>query len=430
MLEEDVVSYLKYAIDNRLPLKLMWVTSVLSVTLENTSYIRIKDKSLEVLVNDEWLQYKGAKVGTPLLDITQKIHIPANFMVNVKEDLETTVGRVLFNYVVLAYPFGSKVPFINKRFTPDDIEEVYIANLLQDDPKEHELSVPEYINFVDACTYIQNWADIIVYSSTEKSILPPPGIKEYKAKLIKEAKDKYGPDAMKDQAVIVDIETKMKEYDREFLKDDPSLDRLASGKILNNSRKKLYLSIGVEKGMGAGSDKTNMIEHSFLDGYGDNPEDLASIFNSVRNASYQRGAETANGGLGAKILLRATSAIEVKGPDCKTKIGKHWDVTNKNNSALVGRYVMNGDKVTLVEDLEASKAYIGKSIEVRSPLYCKNNDGETFCSICGGVGLSSNPSSVSLVISSMGGTILYISMAAMHDVTISSSRLDLDEALS
>jgi len=423
--------YLKYSIDNKLVLKLNWVISMFSVLMESTDYCKLERGKIYVVADGKLVELEGGVINKPIINPEDKITLEAGYIENISEVVETTVGRLLLNYVLIAYNFNSKVPFQNKRFEVSDIENKYITTLLRDDDEltDEFISVDEYVKFVDAATYLQNWAEVISASATEKSMIPPDGIKEKKKELIEKAIREHGPDALKDYAIIANIESELKRYDKEFLKDDPSFGKLLEGKILNNSRKKLFLMGGAERNFSSPDEDALLIEDTLEDGLENDPVKLASHYNSIRFASYSRGTETFKGGLTAKILLRATSAIVIRGEDCGTKGFKNWTVNANNYKSIVGRYIITSSGTVLVNTINDAKVYIGKTVKMRSPLYCIS-DGESICKTCAGKGLSSNENSVPLIIANIGAIILNLSMKAMHDTTIKTVELDLSDMLS
>ena len=421
--------FLKYSLDNQHVLRLEWVIAVFSILMEDSKYVKLGlGKELIVMVNNEEYILEDAIKDTPVFTPTDKLSIEKLFIENLSEDIDTTVGRILLNYVLLCYNFKDKVPYINGIIKVADIESKYIAKLLKDEVKEHDdISVQEYLDFVDACLYLENWADVISYSSTLKSILPPPGVKEYRNKLIKEVIATKGKEALNDYTVIADIENKLKEYDREFLKDDPSYGKLLDGKILDNSRKKLFLMTGAARNF---KEDTNaeMLETSLSEGWDKDPVKLTEQFNSIRHGSFARGKETFKGGLAAKILLRATSSMLIEKHDCGSKSYKNWEVTKDNAKYLVGRYIFNNDKLFCIEDESIATTLINKVVKLRSPMYCLAK-GENICSICIGKSLSENENSIPLLITSIGEVMLKSSLKKVHNNNVSTTDLNLMEAI-
>ena len=421
--------FLKYSIDNKNVLKLEWVIAVFSILMEDSKYVKLGlGNELIVIIDNEEYILENAIKNNPVFTPTDKISIEKLFIENLTEDIDTTVGRVLLNYILLCYNFKDKVPYINGIIKVSDIESKYIAKLLKDNIKEHDdISVQEYLDFVDACLYLENWADVISYSSTLKSILPPPGVKEYRNKLIKEVIATKGKEALNDYTVIADIENKLKEYDKEFLKDDPSYGKLLDGKILDNSRKKLFLMTGAARNF---KEDTNaeMLETSLSEGWDKDPVKLTEQFNSIRHGSFARGKETFKGGLAAKILLRATSSMLIEKHDCGSKSHKNWEVTKDNAKYLVGRYILSNDNLLCIEDESIASTYVNKTVKLRSPMYCLAK-GENICSICIGKSLSENENSIPLLITSIGEVMLKSSLKKVHNNNVSTTELNLMEAI-
>lgn len=426
--------YLKYSIDKQDVLKLEWVVSMFSILMEDSSYIKLGLKK-EFVVKVDGVEYtlENIKQGQPIINPTDIIEVDKGYMVNITENTKTTVGKILLNYVLLVYNFKHKVPYQNTTFTVSDIENKYIVKLLKDkeDIKQGEdiyITIEEYLSFIDSAVYLENWADVVSTSSTEKSILPPPGIEEYRKKVINEAIKEHGEDALNDYSVIVEIENKLKAYDREFLKDDPSYGKLLDGKMLNNSRKKLYLMTGAAKNFKE-HNSAELLDKPLADGWDDDPVKLTEQFNSIRHGSYSRGKETFKGGLTAKILLRATSSMLIEKNDCKTPGYKNWVINKNNAKALIGRYIMIGSSPVLLEDESVVNKYINTEVKLRSPMYCLPKNSENICPICAGLGLSDNENSIPLLITSIGEVMLKSSLKKVHNNNVSTVKLDLNEAI-
>ena len=425
------IEYLKYALSNKLPLKISWVIAMLAITDNDNEYVKTVGTDIHVVINNSTEKLDGVVSKQALFSISDEISIEKNIIANAHEDMVTTVGRLLINYVLLSYVFGNKIPYQNHKFTVGDIENTYITKKLKSDKdlKPGAISIKELIDFADASSYLQNWADVISVSSTKKSILPPDGIVEYRKKVIADAIKEHGEEALKDYSVINEIETKLKQYDLEYLKDDPSLGKLMGGKILNNSRKKVMLITGADKSFKDSNKDAVLIDNPLMDGYSKDPVKVAELFNTVRFASYSRGQETFKGGLIAKILLRATSAIVINGKDCKTKGYNDYGITSVNSKHMIGRYHIVGNNVVKINDITEANSLIGKNIKLRSPKYCISK-GEEYCETCVGENLSMNKNSISLLVTDVGGTILLIYMKRMHKVIIEVADIDLNEIMS
>jgi predicted alpha/beta superfamily hydrolase len=62
-------------------------------------------------------------------------------------------------------------------------------------------------------------------------------------------------------------------------------------------------------------------------------------------------------------------SLDKYGSDCHTKKYRTVTITNKNASAVMNRFILDGNK--LIElTAEVMPKYIGKKVKMRSPLYC------------------------------------------------------------
>lgn len=421
--------FLKYAIDNDLLLTISFIVSVLGIPYETNKYVRIEDNGYSVNISGEYVKLEGGILGRPPLELYDEINAEPGFIPGLKEPSTTTVGRIIFFYIVVARSFHGKIPYLtdadskikNKSFVPADIENLYIAPMLG-----KEITIDEYISFVDACTYVRSFSNVIGISATEKSLLPPPGIAKKRKEVIAAAIEKYGPDALKSYDVIVEIENELKKFDLEWLKDDPSLDIVISGKIRDNARKKMFLMIGAEEGLKSANEPAQLIEASLSEGMPTDPASFAELTNSSRSGSHYRGVETFKGGLLGKILLRATNTVIIEDGDCGTNLTRDYIVTKDNAEGLVGRYIVVANKLKMVEDVSEASTYIGTTVKMRSLMYC-NQPGEAFCKTCAGYNMTK--SAVPLVVTDVAGIVLNASMKRMHNATMQSVEFDIFELL-
>lgn len=81
-----------------------------------------------------------------------------------------------------------------------------------------------------------------------------------------------------------------------------------------------------------------------------------------------------------KDILRVRQVVNIVQGDCECGLGMEILVTEKNSEGLVGRYIIKNGKIKLIDGIAK---YIGKTIVVRSPLYCIEN-GNNFCATCVG----------------------------------------------
>ena len=414
--------YFTYSIRHGLLKKLYWYTSTMTINPSNSEYVSIKDNKVYVDVDGTQTILEDADPSRPIFIPSDLIQIYKEDFINLQTETEKTYfGRAVTNYLLLILPFKDKIGFINSQFSIEDIESK-IVPLLQ----REVIKVPEYLAFVDSVTMLQGLSPFVSISATPKNMVAPAGLKEFKAKLAASMVKKYGPNWTKNQVYIVEYKSKLREYDEEWLKDDPSNNKIISGqKVKGNARSKMYLTFGAEQGFDPAGTDAVMESNSLMEGYTLDKEKLTMIFNSSRYGSYSRGKETQKGGAVAKDVLRATSSITVADKDCGSTIYKEIFVTPALSKNMVGRFMKTSRGV---EEITDPKAIEGKTIEIRSPLYCKLG-GKNLCKVCCGKKLEGYESGVSLLVTDISGTILKSSLKLMHNTQKKAVDVHIDELI-
>jgi hypothetical protein len=417
------IDYFKYAMRNKLLDKLNWYYSVLSLQssdyVEN-EYIKYQNKKYYAMVDNNYVEIEDAS-GT-IFDIKDVVKLSNSDLINIDKDVETTIGLAIVNYILLVNNFGKKIAYINDSMSVGSIEKIIVKMLNND-----TITISEYTKFVDSCSFLTNFSRLVSVSATKKNILPPPGIKAHKKKSIDEMVKEYGPDWDKDFTLVKKFEDKLTSFDNEWMKDDPSNNMLVSGKVKGAGRTKTFLMFGAEAGFDR-SGKATTITESLDEGWPQDSDKLATMFNASRSGSFDRGSETQKGGVTAKVVLRATNSVKINpGIDCGSKIGKSILINEINKQYIIDRYILvNGKSILLDED--NIKQYIGKYIDIRSPQYCKL-DKNNLCGVCVGKKLEQHKDGISLLMTDISATILAISLSAMHFKELSTVELNMNETL-
>lgn len=368
--------------------------------------------------------------GTPPYAIKDKVKLAANSVENLTKDVETTYGSLLFNYIALIHPFGNKIPYMEGRVSPKQLEKIIISRLVDDPQDTTDLDraggesapiyVKEYLCFADAMFYMAGFSQLCVPGSTRKSMQAAPGIVELKEKLLEENKDR-----LHDPSVIAKIQAELIAYDRAYLAGDPSSDLMITNKAFEIVRSKMFGMHGAETGLTEGTDVA-LIKNSLSQGW--DISKFPEMNNSLRAGSYNRGQQTMLGGESVKWLLRASSNITVGKEDCGTKLGRRITVTNDNHKKLRGFYVLTPTGDTKVTE-DTSGSYLGKTLMVRSPMFCKLSKTD-FCVHCVGDRLAQNPTAVSSAVSEYGSAFLGIFMKAAHGKQLTLAKMDYKTAIS
>lgn len=376
--------------------------------------------------NNQLTQIEDAIPNTPLLRFQEELSVPAKTIANLDTDIVTTYGILFVNACCLAHNFGSKIKYLATQKEVFDLENI-IAPRLENTPKPNQVRedkyiyVDEYVRFVDSLLYLTGFTQLCVWAATEKTISPPPGIEKIKAQLLLQFKDK-----LTDPSVLAGIEKELVAFDAAYLKGDPGENFLLSKKLRETSRKILFLMQGGEASMGSSGNTVKLIQNSLLEGW--EIDKFPEMNDSLRTKAYNRGAETQLGGEATKWLFRASSNLKITVPDCGTKIGKDFDVTEQNRNKLVGYSVLVNGETIAVETKEQAGTYLGKTLMVRSPLYCKLTYTD-FCSTCVGANLAQTTTGLSLAIAAYGSSMMLISLKSAHSSGVKTQKLNIKEVL-
>ena len=133
------------------------------------------------------------------------------------------------------------------------------------------------------------------------------------------------------------------------------------------------------------------------------------------------------GGVTANIINRAISPVTITSQNCNTKNLKIVTFQEGDDKRYVGLYARK--KNGLVKPLEASEIIPGKTMETRSPLYCKE-PGASICMTCAGDKLSERKKGLMLAVSHVNSRILYYYMKLFHVTVHTNKKLDFVDRIS
>lgn len=432
------IDYLKLAVQSKVVNELNWVISSFSIVKEDPEkhksdvyYLRPVAQSWGFsFINDkaELEKIDDAKAGEPLLKMSDVITVDSTWFDSIKAPVETTIGRMLANFICLYQSFGNKLDFINKSFSVGSIEDM-IAPILKDTPKPGEQRsteyyyVDEYITFVNSLQFLSSLAQLTTWSATEKGITAPTGITAFKKDLLA---NKY-KGKLHDPVELANFETELKNFDSEYLKDDPANGTFIKGKVKDTARKKMYLALGAEEGFKGNLDLIP-VTNSLQEGWPTEVTQFTAMMNGLRAGSYSRGAETVNGGVSAKTLLRAANNFKITDTDCGTKLCIERSFEERDKGQLINRYILQNGKPVLVDENNVG-SYLGKKLNVRSVLYCKLK-GDNLCKVCAGLKLFKFPTGLTIPITEISSIILTASLKKMHGTVLSTKKLNLSQILS
>jgi hypothetical protein len=394
-----------------------WYREMFTIPVDEVGdYIKFDSKTNIVTTNKNMVYKLNDIRETPLL-LSDKIELNKGDL-NVETDGIYTLGDIILNYLLIFRPMGAKMLFIkNLSFTH---VENYISYELG-----KGVSDTEYIDFVDGASLLEQFSDIFVVSSTDKSISPAPGIRALRKRLYKEYREKYGEKVDTDIRYAVEIDSILTEYDREYIKDDPTYGIIINEKVLTNARKNLFGTIGTEIGMDG--QMAQVVENSLIDGYPNDNKQMAALINSSRKGSIMRGYMTQYTGADANVTSRVLNTITVVPGDCGTKDTLDVLITKDNYDEYINYYIMESGKPLMLTPTNAM-SYIGKTIKLRTYMDCKQGDMK-YCSTCAGRQGEDNKK-IAIILSTENNSIFTnSSMKAMHDKTLKLVDYDLKIAL-
>lgn len=363
-----------------------------------------------------------------LFKLTDPITIDESYYPGLTGKIETTVARLFLNLITIYAVFGKKVQYINKLFTPSYVEDL-IAPVMLSDVKEGENEDPtkiycrELLDFQSAVNYMEMFTPIFANSITRVGLRPTPGRKEFKKEALKRYEGK-----MNDPVEMAKLDQEFQAFDDAYLKTDPAYGKFMKGKI-KGARVSGFLAIGGASNGFSESMEVTPITASLEDGIPMDAEGFTAMANTTRFGSFSRGAETVNGGVTAKLLMRAADNWRITKGDCGSKLGISRIYAGKDIKQLIGRYILDGAQVKLIENEAQASTYEQRKIRIRSPQYCSRGKTQT-CEVCAGVALAKYPTGLTIPLSELSGGILSDSLKQMHASKLEAVTMSLREVIS
>lgn len=368
------------------------------------------------------LPIEDAPAGEPIFQMKEKVQAKAFDIPNLKVDTLTSYGNLLYNCICLVYPFGIKIDYQEGRLSTDKIEAI-IAERLRSNPKPGETRDPnliyadENVKYGNATGALVAYAQLCVPACSEKSMTAPPGIKEFRDKLLAENKDR-----LHDPATIAAIDAQLVQYLRDYLKGDSSMGFLITNKAFDVVRKKLFLMQGAEATLDDSMDVA-LVTRSLSEGW--DIKDLPVMNTASRSGSYNRGAQTELSGEAVKWLFRAGSNLTIASKDCGSRMGNYFFAKPGEESLLLGFTAIEGAVDTFI-DKENVGQYMGKRTLLRSPMYCRLPQTD-LCEACVGKRLADTPTGLAVAIADIGNVFMGLFMKAMHSNVLELAQMDVAE---
>lgn len=360
--------------------------------------------------------------GDAPFDTTDSFVLPKGRYYN-KENVTTTVGRYIFNLVTLTERTGPHIGYINFPVNGSGMGkiEAKMSDLLMNDI----ISVEDYSNWIDRLQWLGfSISDYVSPPLTTDLLVLPEKVKKRKQELLSKESN---VEALNNKDIITasKIEKELLDMSKEELKDLPDMDIYDSGSrgSFGNNYKITAVSRGVVPCV-SHPERVNISMASLDEGIP--PEERYIYADVLTNASASRSLMTRNGGYEAKKLAAAFQGIvfDKKGSDCGTRLTVPLLVTEGNKKLLTDRYIMVNNRTTLLTSNNIDD-YVGKTVSLRSPMYCRN---PKYCSKCTGelyhkLGIEN----VGLIANVIGTSMTTLSMKAFHNATVKLKEINYED---
>ena len=336
-----------------------------------------------------------------------------------KVPIKTTVGRYIFNIFLNTSIFGKTFPYFNGTdYTKFD-------NMVVDAILDDKITIEQMNDYQTK----KNWlgftpVEILVPGMSMETMMPNPIIQKRKKELFKqyEKELKNG-----DPIIAKKIEDELLALAREIYKDNPSM-RLYDCKkpSFGNNYKNMAIMVGPIKSNTDGS--YHIAENSYLEGIP--PEEYGKFADQLVTGSYSRSVQTQVGGALVKEFQAALQSETIDTnpkSDCGTKLAQTVTLTKSNIKLYANSYkyiVGNDGKLTRLTRTNADQ-YIGKTVRIRSALFCK---APQYCEKCCGALLAKlGIKNAGLTCSDVGSRLMTLSLKSMHDSTVHVFDLEWDK---
>ena len=346
----------------------------------------------------------------------------------VKDGSITTIGCFLYNKIILEdmEVFG----YLNKTLKGSFIDKIddAISTALRKDL----ITTEQYARYIDRSQYLFGGTlSNVINSTISRDVLNlPPKATKLKAKLMAENREAM---AAGDPLTASKIEKEVCAVAKEEIRttDPESMDLFDSecGVSFDNNYKTMFVMKGaIQDNTGLYPSGYKVVASDYDNGI--SKEDYPKFADSLVTSAYSKGKLTAISGYSTKKYnsMFQDVRLDVRGSDCKTARTRKVLLTKDNADDYVtqGRYIVVSGKPVLLTDDNIS-AFIGKTVNMRTPLYCEAKDGD-YCNICHGelkyiLGIRN----IGLTFNMASNAMMNANMKKFHDITIKLHQIDIDK---
>lgn len=387
------LDYLFLAFKNRAYVRKTFLMSIFSLVhdtpknkalLEEVPYAAIRDKENKQIYfideNKNKVIIEGyADFNAPLFHKNEKITVDVEAHEFITEKQETTIGIFLVNIVTLFESFGKRASYINGKIGGGTIQGL-IDGLMADNPTptkplpEGKASVDECLNVTKQLDYLEGMNQVFVKASSLDVLTVHPDVIALRDKLLKELEDEGKLDDPTAVALAID---QVIALDAKIQYSGPSADFFINSKFIDNARKKMFIIFDMVPDFNTG--KYQLLRKSLDEGW--DQKHYPEYINTAISASFDRGNATGEGGAEVKVAILLTNRILVGGQDCNSPRTETVNLNKFNFKGWVGGfYLVDGKPVELTAE---DKDMMGKTVQMRVPQYCTQDEGNLCYTCCG-----------------------------------------------
>lgn len=340
----------------------------------------------------------------------------------VKEDTRTTVGRFIYNkYIVERVGLQDVLGYVNIPLTAGNSgknESILAKALIEDKVTIDQMY--DYIDYRDNLGMQLN--SVITTSFTMNTIKTPPSVQKRKKELFKQYDKELNEG---DIFTSEKIEKELTSMAKKELQGDPGLDLYdseARGNFGNYKNMNLFKGATMNNMTG----QYEIVRSSFMDGI--QKKDIPSFGDAVVSGAYPKAVGTQESGYLAKQLLSSMQSemLDEHGTDCGTKKTLDVTLTEKNAKDFSYRYIVDREKLVCLTP-EVMPRYIGKTVKMRSPMYCLT---DKICNKCAGeMNYNLGTLNIGLGCSKVATTLLKLGMKRFHVSNLKSKQIDVNDML-
>ena len=419
---------------------------------ESILYLKASDVNDEVLYSMFAVLGKDTKVAA--LPSNTKVTITKELLEdsqsalrlcrNVKElyGMETTVGRILTYQFLYDIPFefsdidpktnkptntktGNVMQFVD--FVNNGLTKKRLGGL---DQLVADALVDGYINYVAMNIYIDRsqWlgytvANFALPSLDIRTVNPSKTIKNYRDKALKDNKEAIDNCDLKQ---FSKMEKEVLDFAGAQLDKEGATGKLIYDSGFNGDFGNNYKVTSIFRGIAPKSDNLNsfeIVQSNLNDGVA--KKDIPAHADLGVLGAAGRAKDTQLAGYKTKIFNAAFGAITAgkAGTDCKSKLTITQTINESNYRFYRYRTIVEKDGTLVTIDDSNKKSYFGKSVQLRSPLYCHNDQ---ICSAClGQMSYKLKIRNIGLHVARITTKLMNLSMKAFHNMAVEPKAYDL-----